>query len=75
MSLNTPRKLQQNRFHQCRNLDGEFNVQGRIPSSVVLMVEDTVVSKWTLTIGALLLKSAGSGPMFPLALSSSTTGD
>ena len=72
---NQPQKAQQNRFHQCRNLDGVFRVTGDIPDTPVLLIDDIVDSGWTLTVLAVLLRRAGSGPVFPLALASSAGGD
>ncbi len=65
---NEPQKLQQNRFHQCRNLDGVFTVVGKPSAEAVLLVDDVVDSAWTMTVVAALLRQAGSGPVWPLAL-------
>lgn len=67
-------KAQQNRFHQCRNLDGVFAIDGKVPSGPVLLVDDVVDSGWTLTVIAALLKRSGSGPVWPLALTTSSLG-
>jgi ATP-dependent DNA helicase RecQ len=72
---NEPQKLQQNRFHQCRNLDGVFEVEREISSDPVLLVDDVIDSGWTVTVHAALLRRAGSGPVFPVALASTTSGD
>ena len=72
---NEPQKVQQNRFHQCRNLDGVFAIDGRVPAGPVLLVDDVVDSAWTLTITAALLRRAGSGPVWPCALTTSSIGD
>ena len=66
---NEPQKLQQNRYHQCRNLDGVFAIDGSVPGGPVLLVDDVVDSGWTLTVIAALLRMAGSGPVWPLPLS------
>ena len=34
---NEPQKVQQNRFYQCRNLDGAFRVDGLVPRPVLLV--------------------------------------
>lgn len=68
---NEPQKLQQNRFHQCRNLDGVFAVAASLPAGPVLLVDDIVDSGWTLAVVATLLRQSGSGPVFPVALASS----
>lgn len=65
---NEPQKMQENRFHQCRNLDGVFRIVGSLPEGPVLLVDDVVDSRWTLTVAAALLRQAGSGPVLPLAL-------
>lgn len=72
---NEPQKFQQNRFHQCSNLDGVFGVEGEPPTTPVLLIDDVVDSGWTLTVASALLRQAGSGPVWPLALADSGTGD
>lgn len=69
---NQPQKGQQNRFHQCRNLDGVFAIEDDIPRGPVLLVDDIVDSGWTLTVIAALLQQAGSGVVYPAALASSS---
>jgi ATP-dependent DNA helicase RecQ len=71
---NKPQKLQQNRYHQCRNLDGVFAIRGQLPAGPVLLVDDVVDSKWTMTIVAALLRRAGSGPVWPFALATASIG-
>lgn len=54
---------------QARNVDGSLALTGAtLPRGPVLLVDDMVDSRWTLTVGAWLLRSAGSGPVWPLAL-------
>lgn len=72
---NEPQKLQENRYYQCRNLDGAFEIASLIPDGPVLLVDDMVDSAWTMTVVAALLRQAGSGPVFPLALAQSSAGD
>lgn len=72
---NQPQKGQQNRFHQCRNLDGAFAVSQVYPGQPVLLVDDVVDSGWTLTVIAALLQQAGSGVVYPVALASSSVND
>ena len=72
---NEPQKNQQNRFHQCKNLDGAFEISGSIPGTAVLLVDDIIDSGWTMTVLAALLRQAGSGPVFPVALASTSVGD
>lgn len=72
---NQPQKSQQNRFHQCRNLDGVFAINKDLPAGSVLLVDDIVDSGWTLTVIAALLQQAGSGKVYPVALASTSTKD
>ncbi len=71
---NQPQKGQQNSFHQCHNLDGVFDVVHCYPEPV-LLVDDIVDSRWTMTVVAALLKQAGSGKVYPVALASSSVQD
>jgi ATP-dependent DNA helicase RecQ len=58
-----------NSWHQAHNLDGAFriNAWARLGDSL-LLVDDIFDSRWTFTVLAALLRQAGSGPVFPLAL-------
>jgi len=40
----------------------------RLPSGPVLLVDDVVDSRWTITMAAILLQQHGSGPVYPFAL-------
>lgn len=71
---NEQQKFQQNRFHQCCNLDGVFSVAEGIPNEPVLLVDDMVDSAWTMTVVAALLRQAGSGPVWPVALARTSSG-
>ena len=71
---NEPQKAQQNRFHQCQNLDGAFQIDGSVPEGAVLLVDDIVDSGWTMTVIAALLRQAGSGPVWPVALATASAG-
>jgi len=76
VKVNEPQKGQQNSFRQCRNLDGVFGLQQvDFANAPVLLVDDVVDSAWTLTVAAALLRDAGSGPVCPLALTTSGVGD
>ena len=72
---NQPQKGQQNRFHQCQNLDGVFEITQYYADLPVLLVDDVVDSGWTLTVIAALLQQAGSGVVYPVALASSSVKD
>ena len=71
---NQPQKIQQNRFYQCPNLDGVFEIDRSIPKGPVLLIDDVVNSAWTLTIIAVLLRKYNSGPVWPCALATSNIG-
>jgi ATP-dependent DNA helicase RecQ len=71
-----PQKEMQNSFQQAQNLDGAFAVE-RIPGfdKPLLLVDDMVDSGWTFTVCAALLREAGSGPVFPVALAQTSKTD
>lgn len=72
---NEQQKRQENSYRRCRNLDGVFAVEPQLPPGPVLLVDDIVDSAWTLTVIAALLRQAGSGPVWPIALATSGVGD
>lgn len=72
---NEPQKLQQNRYHQCANLDGVFRVAGGVRADAVLLLDDIVDSGWTMTVVAALLRQAGAGVVWPVALATTSAGD
>lgn len=60
-----------NSSQQARNVDGALKISTTIfPDGPVLLIDDMVDSGWTLTVAAYLLKKAGSGPVYPIALAS-----
>jgi ATP-dependent DNA helicase RecQ len=61
-------KAMENSTHQARNVDGSLVITAAPLPSGVLLVDDMVDSRWTLTIAAWLLRSSGSGQVWPLAL-------
>ena len=64
-----------NGTQQARNVDGSLAVsQDPLPGGPVLLVDDMVDSRWTLTVAAWLLRSHGSGEAWPLALALSSHG-
>jgi len=65
-----PQKLMQNSYRQTKNLAGAFRVKKwKGIGGPVFLVDDMVDSRWTLTIVGAMLREAGSGPVFPVALS------
>ncbi len=69
---NQPQKLQQNRFRQCANLDGVFEINDDVRDGPVLLVDDIVDSTWTMTVVSALLRQAGAGPVLPIALATTS---
>ncbi len=66
-----PQSEMENSWQQARNLDGCFEAsQARTRPGPVLLIDDLTDSGWTFTVAAALLRQAGAGPVFPLALSS-----
>ena len=62
-------KTMANSTQQARNIDGSLAVRARpLRAAPVLLVDDMVDSRWTLTVAAWLLRSHGSGEVWPLAL-------
>jgi len=63
------KKTMANNAQQARNMDGSLAIRAQpLPAGPVLLVDDMVDSRWTLTVAAWLLQSQGSGKVFPLAL-------
>jgi len=56
-------------------VDGSLRIHGTIPAGAVLLVDDMVDSRWTMTVAAYLLLTSGSGPVHPLALASTAHAD
>ncbi len=71
---NDPQKLMENRFYQCNNLDGVFEINDIIANEPVFLVDDIVDSGWTLTVLSALLRRKGTGSVFPVALTSTANG-
>ena len=68
-----PQKEMQNDYQQARNLAHAFAIEPWPGlGGPVLLLDDMVDSGWTFAVVAALLRSAGSGPVFPLALAVTT---
>lgn len=66
---NRPQKEMNNSYQQAHNLDGVFKIDtNQINSGAVFLIDDMVDSGWTFTVIAALLRRAGSGQVFPVAL-------
>ena len=77
-----PQRELSNSHHQAQNLSGAFvvhaahlaEVLGGQDHAPVLLVDDVVESRWTLTVVTALLREAGAGPVYPLVLSAAGRG-
>jgi len=65
-------KTMANSTMQARNVLGTMEVMGAIPSAPVLLVDDIVDSRWTLTMAGYLIRQHGSGVVHPFALAKAT---
>lgn len=71
-----PQKEMNNSYQQAHNLDGAFAIDTwEGIKGTVFLVDDMVDSRWTFTVIAALLRQAGSGSVFPLALSLNSLAD
>jgi ATP-dependent DNA helicase RecQ len=62
-------KTMANSAQQARNVDGSLAMLDVVmPGGPVLLVDDMIDSRWTVTVAAWLLRMQGSGPVRPLAL-------
>ncbi len=64
-----PQARMQNSAQQAANAKAKLGVVERgVRSGPVLLVDDLVDSRWTLTVVGSLLREAGAGPVYPFAL-------
>jgi ATP-dependent DNA helicase RecQ len=71
-----PQKTRANSFQQARNLLDAFAAdRATVRPEPVLLVDDMVDSKWTFTVLTVMLRKAGSGPVYPFALADSSLED
>jgi ATP-dependent DNA helicase RecQ len=70
-----PQKQMENSVQQARNVIDAFEARPEeVSTGPVLLVDDIVDSKWSMTVCAMLLQQAGSGPVYPLALAAAAQG-
>ena len=63
-------KSMANSIQQAHNLDGALEVTARhLPRGSVLLIDDLIDSRWTVTVAGWLLRKHGSGKVFPVSLS------
>lgn len=65
-------KTMQNSSMQAGNVLGTIGLASTVPTGAVLLVDDIVDSGWTLTMAGYMLKSHGSGPVYPFTLAKAT---
>ena len=61
-------KTMQNSQKQYDNVHNAFEVRGLVSSGPVLLVDDMVDSRWTMTVVGASLRQAGAGRVLPFAL-------
>ncbi len=68
-------KEMQNSVKQLENVAASLRITGDCPTGPVLLVDDIVDSRWTLTYAGWLLRHNGAGPVHPFALATATPHD
>jgi ATP-dependent DNA helicase RecQ len=68
-----PQGAMQNSVLQLANARAKLGIDGSaVPPGPVLLVDDLVDSRWTMTVAGSLLREHGSGPVHPFALADSS---
>jgi ATP-dependent DNA helicase RecQ len=68
-----PQKTMENSFRRSENLDGAFVINpAQVYADPVFLFDDAVDSGWTFTVVTALLKRASAGPVYPIALTSTS---
>lgn len=65
-----PQKELENSAYQCQNAFDGFAVTSDSPSCNIILIDDMVDSKWTLTVCGYMLKKKGAGLIYPFAIAS-----
>ncbi len=63
-----PQKTMQNSQQQYANVQGAFEVRAPVPDGPVLLVDDIVDSRWTITVVGGMLREAGVTHVYPFVL-------
>lgn len=71
-AVTRPQKELENSAYQCENAMKGFVVKGDCPNCDIILVDDMVDSKWTLTVCGYLLKEKGAGRVYPFAIASTS---
>ncbi len=73
MANNRPQKEMQNNYQRAKNMLDAFTVRD-IRTGPVLLVDDIVDSRWTLTVIGNLLLLEGASAVYPFALADAGRG-
>ncbi len=65
-------KTMQNSSMQAKNVIGSLEIQQKIPTGPVLLIDDIIDSGWTLTMAGFLILSNGCSCVYPYALAQAT---
>jgi ATP-dependent DNA helicase RecQ len=65
-----PQKELENSAFQCQNVLNGFSVKDGCPNCDMLLIDDLVDSKWTLTVCGSMLREHGAGRVYPFAIAS-----
>jgi ATP-dependent DNA helicase RecQ len=65
-----PQKELENSAFQCQNAFEGFAISGDCPSGDIILIDDMVDSRWTLTVCGYLLRNKGAGLIYPFAIAS-----
>jgi len=69
-----PQSTRANSAQQHSNVATSFEVAGEVPSGPVILIDDLVDSRWTMTVVGEALLEAGSGAVHPVVLAVTTPG-
>lgn len=68
-------KDMKNSSQQARNVDGSIGLKpDSVPDGPVILIDDMVDSRWTITVATYLLRLNGSGEVFPSVLANTGNG-
>lgn len=65
-----PQKELENSAYQCKNAFDGFSVKEECNNRDILLIDDMVDSKWTLTVCGYMLREKGAGLVYPFAIAS-----
>ena len=75
-SNSNQQKDMENSAFQCENALKSFSLaEGAVVPEKILLVDDMVDSRWTLTVCGYILRSAGAEQVYPYALASTSKKD